>query len=221
MTDLADRFRDTMRAVALDRQRGDALRKARRDAEADKLYEKAIYRIEKLRAESDNGQGLSRSDYAELLGVRGGLLKRRNQLGMALDSYRLGAEVERSGHLASTYNRINAIKLSLLSKQRTVVELHDQLLEAEATLSERLKKDPVAASDAWLWADLGDVRILLGNETDAVEAYKLFSQKATTGSPRRTLFMLDDIAALLSSSEDASSEEIALAIRRAKALLMQ
>jgi hypothetical protein len=219
MTNLADKYRTTMRAVALDRQRGDAMKKAGRDEEAEKLYERGIWRLDELLAESNNGELLNSSDYAELLGVAGGLFRRRNQMVKALENYTLGAEVERAGDLASTYNRVNSIKLALLGGQCTVAELREQLLEAEVTLGDRLKKDPVAASDAWLWADLGDIRILLGSEADALEAYKLFAQKATTGSPRKALALLEEIASALTFNEDPSSKDLALSIRRAKPIL--
>ena len=80
----------------------------------------------------------------------------------ALESYRRGARIETKYELSSTYNRTNALKLALITGTATVAQERDALVELRDVLDRRLAADVQAADDAWLWADLGDVTLLLG-----------------------------------------------------------
>ena len=86
-------------------------------------------------------------------------------------------------------------------------------------LTERLQQDEQAADDAWLWADLGDVRLLQGDVAGAEEAYGAFRRKATSSSPSSTLSMLDDVAAALVRHADPAAAEVRAAVERVRPVL--
>jgi tetratricopeptide (TPR) repeat protein len=159
------------------------------------------------------------SDAAELFGSRGGLLRRMGRLSDALESYRSGAEIEYHYDLTATYNRTNAIKLALITGDRTVQELVPDIERLQAVLAERLSTDERAADDAWSWADLGDVRLLLGDDGGAESAYRTFAAKARTDSPAATLSVLWEIADALEAHGDGAAHRIMASISKAEAIL--
>jgi tetratricopeptide (TPR) repeat protein len=220
MTERDSHLREVMTAVAMDRQKGDSMQRLGRTAAAEDAYRSATQRIEYfLDAVSSSGIELQPEELAELYGVRGGLLRRYNQLLDALGSYEAGARFERAGNLASTYNRTNAIKLALLIGDRTLSELREEINDAAASLHERLQQDEQAADDAWIWADLGDVRLLQGDGPGAEEAYSIFVRKATSGSPAITLAMLEKVVAALDLHADPSASQVRTTIERVRPLL--
>jgi tetratricopeptide (TPR) repeat protein len=220
MTDQQENVRSVLRRATLERKKGDAKRKQGRAAEAEQDYRRGLEIIEDfLATDADLGAGLEPADGAELFGLRGGLLHRTDQLPEALQSYERGAEFERTADLASTYNRTNAVKLALVRGSRTAEQLQEVVGTAEKALSTRLRQDEEAAEDAWLWADLGDVRLLRGDVEGATEAYTVFARKASTGSPATTLEMLERVAAALEQHEDPAAGEVRAAVDRVRPLL--
>src|SRR5215213_3427976 len=133
MTDLSQ-VRDIERTVTLHRRRGDAQARHGRKDEAKEAYETAFLFTDRALgllpisnvADPNVLSSLDRNvaaEAAELLGVRGGLLRRLGRVDDALESYRLGAVLEANHNLVETYNRANAIKLALIIGDRTVAEL--------------------------------------------------------------------------------------------------
>ena len=167
------------------------------------------------------------SDVAELLGVRGGVLRRLSGVGVAeaqleaLASYRRGAAIEASHHLAQTYNRGNAMKLALITGEGTVAGLRSDLRALRDALASRLATDERAADDAWLWADMGDARLLLGETGDAASGYEAFAAKARTDSPATTLAVITDIVGALQEHGDPAANAIAAALADVAATLGQ
>lgn len=159
------------------------------------------------------------ADAAELLGVRGGLLRRLGRLRDALASYRDGAVWESSHNLPQTYNRANSFKLALIVGDRQLAQVRPELSGFRDALEQRLSTDERAADDAWLWADLGDARLLLGDDTGAVSAYKNFVTRARTGSSVPTLIVLKEITEALTAHRDADAPQIAAALRKVETTL--
>jgi len=152
----------------------------------------------------------------ELLGVRGGLLRRLGRVDDALESYRTGAVWEASHHLPQTYNRMNAFKLALIVGDRTLAQLRKPLSEFRNELEERLSTDERAADDAWLWADLGDVRLLLGDDAGAVSAYRDFVTRARSDSPVAALTVLNEVVEALYTHNDPGAARTARALDEVK-----
>lgn len=224
------------RTVALNRNKGDALVARGRQADAVDAYRTAAERADEalgLLGIDPGATGdlaaLVESDWAgdaaEWFGVRGGLLRRIGELGRpevlqdALESYRRGAQIETKYGLSSTYNRANALKLALITGTATVAEERNDLVELHDVLARRLAADVQAADDAWLWADLGDVTLLLGDEREALSAYTTFAEKAQTRSPASTLSVLRALVAALKAHHDPDASAVEAAADRVEGLL--
>jgi tetratricopeptide (TPR) repeat protein len=212
-----------VRTVTLHRRKGDALARAGRDQDAKEAYNTAL----SLLNEALGGLGISfaepaashafsdvnvAADVADLLAMRGGILRRLGRVEEALESYRRGADWEASQDLPATYSRTNAVKLALIAGDRTVAQVHDELVALRTALERRLSTDERAADDAWLWADLGDVRLLLGDDNGAESAYRAFLRKARTDSVATTLSVLRQIVDALDAYGDADAERVAASL---------
>jgi|1185.fasta_scaffold61326_1 tetratricopeptide (TPR) repeat protein len=230
MSDL-DRLRDMQRSVTLQRRKGEAMERAGRSEEAAAAYAAALSLIGEMLESVTNlgpvpGQGETlatadiASEAAELFGLQGGLLRRQGRLEDALESYKRGAALEAAHSLAPTYNRANAIKLSLMSGKTTVADEQDALAALRDTLEVRLSTDERAADDAWLWADLGDLRLLLGDAESALAAYRTFHAKGRTESPRTTLRVLHQVVSALRSHDDPDASRLDDAVREVEQLLL-
>jgi tetratricopeptide (TPR) repeat protein len=222
------------RTVTLNRRKGDALAtRGDRDG-AIEAYRNAIKSADEalqllgiaVDVEADSAvEDNVASDAAEWLGIRGGLLRRVGELGDdaaladALRTYRRGAKIETACNLPATYNRGNAIKLALTSGEATLEEERDDLIALRDVLERRLATDEHAADDAWLWADLGDAALLLGDERPAFSAYTTFAEKARTDSPAATLNVLRTLVKALKQREDPGAPALEAALDRVEALL--
>jgi len=211
---------DIMRSVTLQRRRGDAAAKRGRDDVAQEAWEAALAASEGgfvalgIPAEVDEAQAASytadvAAEAADLMGVRGGLLRRLDRARDALASYRVGAAWEASHDLPQTYNRTNAFKLAIITGDQTLAQLQDSLSGFRDVLEQRLSTDERAADDAWLWADLGDVRLLLGDDSGAVSAYQDFVTRARTDSPVSSLAVLREVVQSLTVNKDPAADRTA------------
>jgi tetratricopeptide (TPR) repeat protein len=221
---------DIMRTVTLQRRRGDAAFQRDRNKEAKEAWEAGL-------AASDDGfaalgipaalnvaqaRGYAANvatEAAELMGVRGGLLRRLGRTHDALDSYRNGAVWETSHNLPQTYNRTNAFKLAIIVGDRTLAQLHEPLSDFRHALEQRLSTDERAADDAWLWADLGDVRLLLGDESGAASAYQDFVTRARSDSPVSSLAVLHEVVQALISHKDPDANRTAGALAKVESVI--
>lgn len=219
-----------LRNVALQRQKGDALTRTGRLEDAAKAYNLSVSRLDEaitslpasLIDPGSHRSGIdpeTASDAAEFFGSRGGLLRRLGRLSDALESYRLGADIENRYHLPATYNRTNAIKLALITGGQTVEQSVPELEKLQSVLAELLSTNENVADDAWRWADLGDVRLLLGDDAGAGSAFRTFAAKARTDSPRLTLSVLREIAGALEEHGDESAQRILASISKVEDML--
>jgi tetratricopeptide (TPR) repeat protein len=224
------RTEDILRNVTLQRRKGDALARAGQVDSANQAYELAVSLLDGVlegstasRVEQDSrstGPDVSAAgDKADMFGIRGGLLRRMGRLADALASYTRGAEIEYEYDLPATYNRVNAIKLALIMGVGTIDGLRDDLQRLRAALEGRLSIDERVADDAWAWADLGDIRLLLGDDLEAASAYRTFAAKARTDSPAATLAVLGQVVSALEAHGDQDAARIAASLRRVEGLL--
>jgi hypothetical protein len=224
------RTQDILQTVTLYRRKGEAAARRGDDQEAEQAWITGLAVSEEgfdalsITPELEPGQARSlnvdvAAEAAELLGVRGGLLRRLGQTTGALKSYRSGALLEKTHDLLQTYNRTNAIKLALIVGDKTLAQLHDEIAEFRMSLERRLSTDVRAADDAWLWADLGDIRLLLGDTEAAAEAYRAFVAKAKTESPVSTLAVLRDIVTALNEHGDEDAPRMAADLDRVETII--
>jgi tetratricopeptide (TPR) repeat protein len=216
------------------RKKGDALRKAGRGENASGAYRDGLAALvealellrrddESLRSMSPPASGDSADALRELIeiyGALGGMHERLGALDRSVASYAEGARLEERFGQTSTYNRLNALKYSLLTKTdplrsyepmiKALAEFIDSSLRADKTLSDR----------GWAWADLGDCLALLDRTVDARKAYATFIAKAEIKSPERTLDVLEKIATKLRSNGDEDAPRLAKAIDALRAGLV-
>jgi tetratricopeptide (TPR) repeat protein len=196
------------RQAALDRKRGDALRRAGREPEAIRAFEAGVVKLE-------NGLGvLDRARWQEFpeliprrvdtLGSIAGLLRRLERNKDAYRRYSEGAKIEHDFKLPTTYNRVNEIKYALLTKEATVAAVQDRTRETADRLLSILSSPATQqlGDDGWAWADLGDCRGISGELTEASRAYATFIAKAGVAAPATTLEILERIADALEEFGD-------------------
>ena len=152
------------------------------------------------------------------MGGAGSILRRQSELKDSHASYLRGAAFEEAYKLATTYNRVNALKLALMTGH-TIAQLADDLARVRGVLEERLATDERAADDAWLWADLGDLRLLLGDIDEAIAAYRTFIAKARTDSPGVTLSVLHEVIDKIEKNGDPDFDVVRAAAERVEAAL--
>lgn len=202
------------------RSRGDALRRSGRAEEAGAEYTRAL---DLVRARLHDAEVAGNAaEQANLLGMQGGFQRRLGDSAAALESYRSGAEIEAAGNLPSTYNRTNAVKLELMTDDpppRRLVDLTADLQDLRRVLATGSTRDTRVTDDAWSWADLGDVHLLLGDDAAAIDAYRTFADKARTTSPAVTLQVIKDLAAAMRSHEDPDAARVDASVRAAERVL--
>lgn len=215
--EISERLKNELiRGVTLQRRQGDALKNAGESDEAKKAYQIGLAMLDEELAKRKwhDTERKNSSDLADLLGARGGMLRRLGRVHDALSSYREGGELEKVYKLPVTYNRANRIKLALIAGEATLAILQDEMREVRDVLKVRLHGDERAADDAWPWADLGDVLLLLGNNEEAEEAYRTFATKASSESPMTTVTVLREIVDAVRSHGDPDAERLATAVAK-------
>jgi tetratricopeptide (TPR) repeat protein len=229
MTDF-DLAHDTLRTVTLYRRKGDAAAQRDNDDAAKEAWQVGLDASAEvfttlaipITVDTDLARGYNddiATEAAELLGVRGGLLRRLGRPREALESYRNGAVWETSHNLPYTYNRMNAFKLALIVGDQTLAQLRDELTRFHHVLEKLLSTNERAADDAWLWADLGDVCLLLGDKTGAISAYQDFVARARSESAVAALTVLNEVVQALVAREDADAARTATALAEVEAII--
>lgn len=218
----------------LSRKRGDALRRTGDREEAMAAYRIGLKSVEDILMLLKNPQWNQLEQYndvaalpaeqlaiarelTEALGSRGGFLRRLGQVQEALNSYRQGTEIEEKFNPKSTYNRVNAVKFSLLFGLNKLDEIKHDIEKLERMLSEQLTTDQELSDSGWAWADLGDCRALLGDVQGAERAYRTFTEKARSNAPITTLDVLREILVKLEESNDPK----AMAVKKSLIALEQ
>jgi tetratricopeptide (TPR) repeat protein len=216
------------------RKKGDALRKASREEAAMQAYRSGLAALnealgllkekdEMLRAASPPMPSDAAPDLRELIeiyGALGGMHQRLGAVEESLASYAQGAVLEEKFGLASTYNRLNAVKYTLLTGPDTLRSLEARIQTLADFIDTSLRADKSLSDRGWAWADLGDCLALLGRTEEAGRAYATFIAKAEIKSPERTLDVLNEIASKLQSKGDPDAPRLATAIDALKARLV-
>jgi tetratricopeptide (TPR) repeat protein len=220
---------DALAIARLARKKGEALARAgRQEADVFAAYDWGVRSIEQaLAAIADERAALEAlpsllplSPQAALLdqlvesfGVRGGLRQRQGRLLEALESYAAGAALEDKFQLPSTYNRLNWLKQTLLTKDNVSLdELTPQIETFSNVINDSLNRSQELSATAWPWADLGDCLALLGRTDESARAYSQFIAKAEIKSPDRALDMLRQIGTRLEERHDPGAQRVQAAI---------
>jgi tetratricopeptide (TPR) repeat protein len=222
---ILDEVKQLQQQAAVDRKRGDALRKTGRDADARKAYEAGVARLERCVAILPGGRAEDPRDYAvrsaETHGSLGGLLRRLDRTADAFASYRAGAAVEKEFHLPTTYSRVNEIKYALLTATETLAQVEPRTRQTADDLLAALSNPATQqlGDDGWAWADLGDCRGLCGDLTEATRAYTTFIAKAGSQAPATTLDVLQNIADALQAHADPDRQRVSNTIAALRSLM--
>ena len=226
MSDLLGQIRQKQEEARSYRKKGDALRKVGREdaareafnAGADSLkaaldmLKPGATQIAVAKPPLDGEQKGVLDELVETYGARGGMLQRLGFLKDASKSYSEGAVLEQKFDLPGTYNRLNAVKYSLLAGEARLGELEPRIRELAAHIEASLLADKSLNDSGWAWADLGDCMALLGNVQEARGAYLTFIAKAEIKSPERTLDILKEIASKLGETADPDAPRLRSAI---------
>lgn len=216
---LAESVHTRLNSAAMKRKKGDRLRKLGREEDATTAFMEALPELEaaisSLRGadvnslkSSTHGKSVEdvqlfiANELVECYGSRAGILRRLGRNSEAFHSYSEGAEVERQFRLPTTYNRVNTLKYSLLSGDKTLADLQEEAETLERLLNKQLGEDELFADGSWNWADLGDCRALLGDVEGAENAYKRSITKSSTTAPQTTLEVIDTVARALEARSD-------------------
>jgi tetratricopeptide (TPR) repeat protein len=208
------------------RKKGDALRKVGREEAAMEAYRSGLAALsealallkakdEWLRATNPPLPGDAAPYLRELIeiyGALGGMHQRLGELDKTLASYVGGAGLEERFEQASTYNRVNAVKYSLLTEPDTLRSFEPRIQTLADFIDTSLRADKRLIDLGWASADLGDCLALLGRTEEAGRAYANFIKKAEIKSPERTLDVLKEIAAKLQSKGDPDAPRLVAAI---------
>jgi tetratricopeptide (TPR) repeat protein len=226
MSDRLGRVRAKQEEARSYRKKGDALQKIGRENAAREAFSAGAAALgdalELLKPEATrisattpplHGDLKSALDeLVETFGARGGMLQRLGSLSEAARSYSQGATLEDDFTLPSTYNRLNAIKYSLLAGQARLRELTPRIETLATFIEAGLPSNSSLSDSGWAWADLGDCMALLGKVEEARRAYATFIAKAEVKSPERTLDILKEIAAKLEGTSDPDASRLRSAI---------
>lgn len=220
------RIEELHRKVKLHRKRGDALREAGQERKAAMDYRHTLAMLEEmihilLAVPSAAGNEFPGPDneadgwvgeLIEAYGLSGGIHRRLGELKEALVAYREGAKLEESSGATSTYNRVNAVKLALLSNAASLDSLRPDIDGLESFLSQQLTTAQQLSDNAWSWADLGDCRALQGDVSGAERAYQTFVEKAGSQAPKITMTVLQEIVMALQNAGDPQADPVAQAL---------
>ena len=208
------------------RKKGDALRKVGREEAAMEAYRSGLTALNEalglLKAKDDMLRAASPplpSDAApdlreliEIYGALGGMYQRLDALDKSLVSYLAGAGLEERFGLPSTYNRLNAVKYSLLTGPDPLQSFEARIQALADSIDASLRADKSVSDRGWAWADLGDCLALLGRTEEAGRAYATFIAKTEVKSPERTIDVLKEVAAKLQSKGDPDAPRLVAAI---------
>lgn len=208
------------------RKKGDALRKVGREELAERAFVSALEALLSAHGQLEDKDRILRStdtssqyaedtelfELVEIYGALGGVYQRLGQLESALASYEEGSFLEQKFQLTSTYNRLNAVKYSLL----TGPDLLESQIAGIQSLADRIHasimEDKALSDEGWAWADYADCLAFLGRTEEAGRAYATFIAKAEIKSPERTLDVLSQIASKLASKGDPDAPRLTNAI---------
>ena len=180
------------------------------------IYEDLLRGSEQETTNDDGERHEAARKLADHYGQLGGVCRRAGQLKSALDSYTRGAKLEQDWQLDDSYNRTNAIILTLLIDPGRLPALVGEI-EKTAELI-RSQVDRTRRDQWWAWADLGVLNLLVGRQHDALWAYDHFaSTGALRGDYESTLTVLRELRASLFQVQPARAAALAGTIEHLEA----
>jgi len=227
MRDAIDILQQALKVATTSRKKGDAWRRAGRDEGAVlavydvgaaalqggiEVVVPARQQLESMTPPLTGDAALCLDEMVESIGALGGLRQRMAQFEQALASYAAGGALEERFALPDTYNRLNAIKLRLLTGPASLQELQAEIKALADLIEAALRASQALSDKGWAWADLGDCLGLLGRTEESARAYATFIAKAEIKSPERALDVLKQIAAALQARADPQIARLQSAI---------
>lgn len=217
---------ELQKAARSSRKKGDAFRKASREKQAVDDYRSGVEALKKaLELLNEKRKSLLELspplpddetayllELVEIYGALGGMYQRLGEMEESLASYAEGAGLEEKFRMTSTYNRLNAVKYSLLTGHDPLRSFEARIQTLADFIDTNLRANKSLSDQGWAWADLGDCLALLGRTEEASKAYATFIEKAEIKSPERTLEILNDIASKLQSNSDPDASRLKKAI---------
>jgi len=159
-------------------------------ASAIAAVDEAIAIVEKERKSNPGDADRLKAELADCLGMKGGILRRANQLQEALQAYKAGLTFE----VGDSYNLTNTLILELLLKPTRMGELKTQIEEGRAEVEKQIQSH--RSRQWWAWADLGLLELLTDREDRALDAYTHFSSTGARASDYdSTVSVLEELAA--------------------------
>lgn len=227
--DWIDLAGDKINTAELSREKGDNLKRRGKEDRAQSEFTKGLAKLQGAIEGLPQGHDLREVDswagsldasvsecLIEVLGSRGGLLRRTGDVPGALESYELGAKIERLSGSTVTYNRLNVIKNSIILRAKKIDEIRDTVKETAAQMDRNLNANAMtnaALNDkGWPWADLGDCYLILGDLVRAEIAYGNFFNRIEPSSQQKPIPVLQRIREALAEEDDPSSAAATVAI---------
>jgi tetratricopeptide (TPR) repeat protein len=225
MSAIFDEVKTLQQGATLDRKRGEALRKAGREAEARQAFDAGIAKLQRAGDVLEGARSQDARQFAERsaenFGSLAGLLRRAGRNDEAYEHYVRGAAIEGEFSLATTYNRVNEIKYALSTGRATVLEVEGRA-RATADHLDATLRDPATqqlGDGGWAWADLGDCRGLAGELTKATQAYATFKAKASVQAPATALDVLQNLVDELTKRNDPQVGRVTSAMAALRSLI--
>ena len=172
----------------------------------------AIQQLDTMRGEPQIPDVLARvvrGELADAFGIKGGILRRMNELKGASDAYEEGRKIEDQDE-ESTYNLLNVITLAIIQGRSPTdpgIRADIQKAVRRLTNTQSARKD-----EWWAWADLAESWLLLNEPSMARAAY---SSGRRTGVAAQQVKRHVEILRELSDKSAKTAPEISQTIRAA------
>lgn len=156
------------------------------------------------------------AELADCLGMLGGNRRRLGALEDAQRDFERGRALEESARLriASSYNLVNAITLPLESTPATTRDLAQPLKDAIDAITRQVEKD--RRRDRWAWADLAQCRLLLGDESGALQNFRQAHTLGDDATIASSVAVLERLERALRDKDPEAAARLANAARNLK-----
>lgn len=146
---------------------------------------------------------------ADCYGMKGGIYRRMARYDESIKMHDLGSKYEKepSYNLSNSYNRTNSIAVRILKEPDNLPLLKEEIAEMVEIVKKQTEQERRA--EWWAWADLGELLLLHGKQTEALQAFK---QLKSTGARIQdydiTRKMLEELASSLQKQHNQLATDI-------------